>query len=138
MYEVRNGYLLTESVTSLMTSQLYCKECDCSVSTSIYLLSGAISSTSVITAIVTAILTVIIMRLFCKVKCRRRNKSASSTQCHDRSSLNASGPLYEELELTNKNLTLNFSQNADYQCTSRPYTSYQTNILLCEAFTKIF
>ena len=93
-------------------------KCENGNSNSVYLLSGIILSTSIITAVTSAIFAAFVMRLFFEVKCRKRiNKSNSPTHSHARSLQNVVGPLYEEVELPNKDIT--FSQNVAYQSTSR-------------------
>ena len=103
-----------------MTSVFYSNECEHGICISVYLLSGTILSTSIITAVISAIFAAVIMRMFFQVKIRKRvNKSNSPTHSHDRSFQNVAGPLYEEVELTEKDSPLNFSQNVAYQSTSR-------------------
>ena len=106
-----------------MTSEYYSDECDCNVSNYFYpIISGTVLSTSIVTAIISTMTTAIIMRLFCDEKCRGRNRISTpynSTHSHEQSIQNVVGPLYEEVELPNKDLPLNYSQNVAYQSTSK-------------------
>ena len=102
-----------------MTSEFYSNECDQGISNSVYLLSELVLSTNIITAVISAILAAVIVRLFFQVKCRKRNKLISPTHSHNRSIQNLAEPLYQEVELMNNNLPINFSQNVAYQSTIR-------------------
>ena len=116
-----NRILLVEILsTPSMTSEFYSHKCEHGICISVYLLSGSILCTSIITAVISAIFAAVTMRLFFEVKIRKRgNKSNSPTHSNDRSFQNVAGPLYEEVELTDKDSPLNFSQNVAYQSTSR-------------------
>ena len=97
-----------------------CNEGDTGNVNSYYLLLSGIISSSITSAIISAIITVVIMRLICELKCRRKKKKSSphnSSHFHNSSIQNVPGPLYEEVDLTNKDFTLNFSQNVAYQST---------------------
>ena len=90
-------------------------------SNSLYLHISGIFASSIITAIITSIIITIVMRLLCEVKCRRRNRTTSlhsSTHSHDKSLQNLAGPVYEEVDLTNKDFPLKCSQNVAYLSTS--------------------
>ena len=106
-----------------MTSEYYSDEGDCNKSNSFnVVISATVLSTSIVTAIISTMVTAIAMTLFCEVKCRSKNRistSHSSTHSHELSLQNVAGPLYEEMELTNKDLISNYSHNVAYQFTSR-------------------
>ena len=114
----------TEPLTSLtMTSEYYSNECDCNGCNNFYpIISGTVLFTSIVTAIISTMTTAIIMSLFCDEKCRGKNRISTayvSTHSHEQFIQNAVGPLYEEVELTNKDLPLNYSQNVAYQYNER-------------------
>ena len=104
----------------MSTTSVYCNECDSGGMNSYYLLLIGIIP-AIISAIISAIVTAVILRLFSELKCRSKKKisfSNNSSHFPERSIQNAPGPLYEEVDLTNKDFTLNFSQNVAYQYTS--------------------
>jgi len=115
----------------LTTTQVECDCDECQCNSSHLLITGifpAIIITAIITAItatvISAIITAVIMRLYFKVKSRRRNAVKCSSpldhaETHENSPPNTTGPLYEEVELTDKDRSLKFSQNVAYQSTSK-------------------
>ena len=114
--------MFTEALTTVSTTALYYyKECECDNINSLYLLPSGILPSGITSAIISAIITVVVLRLFCELKCKRKKKTScphNSSHFHDNSIQNVPGPLYEEVNLSNKDFTLNFSQNAAYQSTS--------------------
>ena len=112
-----------------MTSEYYSDESYCYNSNSFYvMISGTVFSSSLITAIISTIITVIATRLCCEGKCSRKNSitTSHSSTYHEQSLQSVAGPLYEEVELTNKDLPLNYSQNVAYQSTSKKEISFTT------------
>ena len=99
-----------------------CNESYCNNNNSFPLLVVIIPS-NIISAIVSAILTAVIMRLFCEVKYKKvinRTKHYSPNNSpHHRSVQNVTGPLYDEVQLTDKDNPMNLSQNVAYQSTSK-------------------
>ena len=84
------------------------------------LLIIGICASSVIAATISAVITAVLMRIILLVmKCKRRkSKKDSSHQNSPQNSVhNVNGPFYEELELTNKENTLDFAQNVAYVST---------------------
>ena len=116
-------FLLTDVFTTVSTNSLcICSECDSGNSHSLYLLLSGILPTIVISTIISIIVTAVFFRLFCEIKCKRKTKTISSPQhsshFHDKSFQDIPGPLYEEVDLTDKEFHLKCSHNVAYQSTS--------------------
>ena len=82
-------------------------------------ISGILAG-SVIAVIMSSTITAVILKIFFEVKCKKRSKIYSpsiATHSHNNSIQNTTGPVYEEINLTDANTSLNYSQNVAYQCT---------------------
>ena len=88
------------------------RKCVCEKSSTQSLITG-ICSSSAISAIISAIITAVVLRLLFVMRCKRRKikNSTSKSVC------NVNGPIYEEIEIINKENTFNVSHNAAYQST---------------------
>ena len=86
------------------------RECVCEKSSTQWLITG-ICSSSTISVIISVIITAVVLRLLLVMRCKRRRVKNSNPK----SVPNVNGPLYEEIEITNKENALNLSQNAAYQ-----------------------
>jgi len=116
--------ILAETLTTTQIER-DCEECQCN---SFHLLITGICPAFTITAVVTAIITAVIMKFYFEVKSRRRNiiKFSSPLNCADTTEnahLNTTGPLYEEVELTDKDISLKFSQNVAYHSIPKKITT---------------
>ena len=104
-------FRFTVAMTTVSTALYYYNGCECDNTNSLYLLPSGLIPTSITSAFISAIITVVVLRLFCELKCRRTKKTSSphnSSHFRDNSSPNVPGPLYEEVDLSNKDFTLNF------------------------------
>ena len=114
-------FMFTEALTTVSTALYHYNGCECDNTNSLYILPSGIIPTGITSAIISAIITVVVLRLFCEFKCRRKKKTSSpqnSSHFNDNSIPNVPGPHYEEVDLSNKDFTLNFFRNVAYQSTS--------------------